>query len=239
MGCDGFEATKLGDAIRLDPEIADDPMKVYDIALSLKFGCSKCLIVQTRTHFVFEGRAVWDLTPPEIDRDYREGFDNPRMTPRTGYVFDETSDDECDIVELDSKWELLQALPQGRGTIVLDLDGVLAKYDGWKGDDHIGEPVAGAKLFTECLKDRGYKIVVCTARDYLGPVRQWLIANGISFDDVTNVKVPAILYIDDRAHRFNGNWIDAARGITGSPYWRHDSEVETSDSNGNRGDQRS
>ncbi len=28
-----------------------------------------------------------------------------------------------------------------KGWIGVDLDGVLAKYDGWKGDDKIGEPV--------------------------------------------------------------------------------------------------
>ena len=27
------------------------------------------------------------------------------------------------------------------GTIAVDLDGTLARYDGWKGIDHIGDPI--------------------------------------------------------------------------------------------------
>ena len=38
-------------------------------------------------------------------------------------------------------------------------------------------------------------------------VKQWLMANGFPPMEVTNVKIPAFMYIDDRAIRFT-NWSD-------------------------------
>lgn len=49
-------------------------------------------------------------------------------------------------------------------TVCVDLDGVLAKYDGWKGVYHIGEPIKGAREFLQALRDRNYTIVIHTTR---------------------------------------------------------------------------
>jgi hypothetical protein len=50
------------------------------------------------------------------------------------------------------------------GWIGFDLDGVLAKYDGWKGPTHIGEPVpAMIKLVKKYLAE-GCEVRVFTAR---------------------------------------------------------------------------
>ncbi len=37
-------------------------------------------------------------------------------------------------------------------SVAIDLDGVLATYDGWKGADHIGKPIDGARAFLKELK---------------------------------------------------------------------------------------
>lgn len=48
-------------------------------------------------------------------------------------------------------------------TIALDLDGVLLKYDGWKGHTHLGEPIRGAVEFTRKLKLLG-RVMIYTTR---------------------------------------------------------------------------
>lgn len=59
----------------------------------------------------------------------------------------------------------------------------------------------------EKLIDRGFKVVVLTAREELEPVREWLKKNNFPEVEVTNIKPPAIAYIDDRSIRFT-NWKD-------------------------------
>ena len=45
-----------------------------------------------------------------------------------------------------------------------DLDGTLAKYDGWKGVEHLGEPVDRMVLIAKLLHWLGKKVKVLTAR---------------------------------------------------------------------------
>ncbi len=45
-----------------------------------------------------------------------------------------------------------------------DLDGTLAKYDGWKGEKHIGEPVAKMVDLAKKLHSEGKKVKIFTAR---------------------------------------------------------------------------
>lgn len=73
----------------------------------------------------------------------------------------------------------------------------------------MGEPINGAVDALKELKAKGYIIVIHTVRgDRPKHVEDWLRFYGIPFDLVTNIKVPALVYIDDRALRFNGNWLD-------------------------------
>lgn len=48
--------------------------------------------------------------------------------------------------------------------IGFDLDGTLAKYDGWKGIEHIGDPVDTMVIIAKMLHKIGKKIKVLTAR---------------------------------------------------------------------------
>lgn len=91
------------------------------------------------------------------------------------------------------------------GKIAVDLDGTLAKYDGWKGPQHIGELVLPMyHRILNWLAD-GYEVVIFTARihknkeaeDYL---RKWLDEIGLFDVGITNIKTPEIIELwDDRA----------------------------------------
>ena len=46
--------------------------------------------------------------------------------------------------------------------VCVDFDGVLAEYTGWKGPEHLGEPMPGAKEFLQGILDLGMKTIVLT-----------------------------------------------------------------------------
>lgn len=52
----------------------------------------------------------------------------------------------------------------GKGWYGFDLDGTLAKYDGWKGIDHIGEPVKPMVKLMKRMHDEGKVVKIMTAR---------------------------------------------------------------------------
>lgn len=100
-------------------------------------------------------------------------------------------------------------------TICVDFDGVLHSYtSGWKGADVIPDPpVPGAIEFLRYLQENGYRVVIHTTRAEsdaaVTAIRAWLRICGMSEAEsarirITNMKVPAEVYVDDRAYRFNG-----------------------------------
>ena len=52
----------------------------------------------------------------------------------------------------------------GQGWYGFDLDGTLAKYDGWRGIDHIGEPVKPMVDLIKRMHDEGKVVKIMTAR---------------------------------------------------------------------------
>ena len=91
--------------------------------------------------------------------------------------------------------------------ILIDLDGVLNEYGKEKYDEnYIPEMKYGAKEFLEeiCADADLY---LFTSRNLL-LASKWLIKNNLDkyFKDVTNVKIPAFLHIDDRAVCYNGDY---------------------------------
>ena len=109
----------------------------------------------------------------------------------------------------------------GAKTICVDLDGVLAQYGGWKGPDHIGEPMSGTGDFLQTLV-RDYEVVVHTTRQYPG-VWDWLIKHGFQgyITGITSTKVPAVAYIDDRAICFRGSFSDVLTDLRDfKPHWK-------------------
>lgn len=115
-------------------------------------------------------------------------------------------------------------------SVAVDLDGVLAQYDGWEGLEEIGDPVDGSQSFMEGLQDLGVEVVVHTTRMNPDPfydgeerhrpeeareiLESWLERNGIPYDRVfTGTGKPiASAYVDDRAVlcRPDGDRIESA-----------------------------
>lgn len=107
-----------------------------------------------------------------------------------------------------------EALPVKRmkKTVCVDLDGVLAFYDSWKGVDHIGEPRPGAVDFTRALSIIADVVIYTTrcneemnrperAHLLVNRVKAWLDKHGFQYADIYagQGKPIAAAYIDDRA----------------------------------------
>ena len=100
----------------------------------------------------------------------------------------------------------------GPRTLCLDFDGVLHGYrngftPGAAPDDNA---VEGAVAFVRWAMQRGYKIVVQSARfdrrENFEYVRHWLMTHGFptAFMELVSEKPKASLYVDDRGFRFEG-----------------------------------
>lgn len=96
----------------------------------------------------------------------------------------------------------------GKQIIACDLDGTLAKYDGWKGIDHIGEVIPEVRAAIDSAQKQGDEVWIYTARvsepkeaEIAGPViHKWLVDNGIQFEGITAVKHKFFTqFWDDRA----------------------------------------
>lgn len=75
------------------------------------------------------------------------------------------------------------------GWIGVDLDGTLARYDGWKGKDHIGEPVQpmldrvknwlskgkNVRIFTARVSPQAIKANGDTLESTIAPIRAWCV----------------------------------------------------------------
>lgn len=100
-----------------------------------------------------------------------------------------------------------------RRTICLDFDGVLHSYrSGWCGAEVIPDPpIHGTKEAVARLREQ-YRIAVHSARCHTETgrkaVESWLEKHDIAVDEVCEHKPPALVYVDDRAVRFRGNWDD-------------------------------
>ena len=89
------------------------------------------------------------------------------------------------------------------GWIGVDLDGTLAKYDGWK-DGAIGDPVPEMLFRVRKWLADGVAVKCMTARacvpEQVAAVRAWLDSHGLESVEVTNVKDFSMIELwDDRA----------------------------------------
>ena len=91
-------------------------------------------------------------------------------------------------------------------TLLIDLDGVLNTYKGDFDQNFIPPIKEGAKEFLEKLS-KNYKIKLFTTRNKILATK-WLIKENIEnlIDDITNIKEPCYLYIDDRCICFNNDY---------------------------------
>jgi hypothetical protein len=108
--------------------------------------------------------------------------------------------------------------------VAIDLDGTLARYDGWIGPEHIGEPIQAGRAICVALHGRGIKVIVYTCRTNAtmndkynintfkvrDTIREWLDKNGLGFVELSidYGKPFAHVYLDDRGVRFNSDLKD-------------------------------
>lgn len=101
-------------------------------------------------------------------------------------------------------------------TVAIDFDGVIHSYDkGWHDGTIYGEPIPGAFEAIRKLQLASHAVYVHTSRDE-AQVFEWLARHGVAatygaivqfWDNpdvvlVSNRKLPAVVYIDDRGVRF-------------------------------------
>jgi hypothetical protein len=97
-------------------------------------------------------------------------------------------------------------------TIAVDFDGVLAEYDGWKGEEHLGSPRADVVSVLRLLRQEGWKIVIHTTRSELH-ISDYLTRHDIPYDEINRnssygnagSKPVATVYWDDRALQYSGD----------------------------------
>jgi len=97
---------------------------------------------------------------------------------------------------------------EDKSVIGIDFDGVIHSYSkGWQDGSIYDKPIAGTSEALTELLNKGYELFIFTARPIKG-IKEWLEANfedkRISEIKITNKKLPAQLYIDDRGYRFKG-----------------------------------
>lgn len=121
--------------------------------------------------------------------------------------------------------------------IVIDFDGVLHSYgSGWVGAETIPDPpVPGAQEFLRGLLAAGWEVVIQSTRastvQGANAIAEWLVAHDFPLPAraptadpraayvITAEKLPALVYLDDRALRFDGIWPTLAMLETASRPW--------------------
>jgi len=104
-------------------------------------------------------------------------------------------------------------------TLLIDLDGVLNEYKG-NFDRNVIPPIkSGAKELLKKLS-KNYNIKLFTTRNKILTCK-WVCKNGLEnyISDITNIKEPAYLYIDDRSINFNGDYKKLFEDIDNFKVW--------------------
>ncbi len=107
--------------------------------------------------------------------------------------------------------------------VAIDLDGTIAHYDGFKGEDIIGDPLPGAREFINILITSGFEIIIHTTRGS-EVTKRWLEVHEIPYHFINDNprirggnqgKPIAVAYVDDRAVNVrNKSWNDVLSEIT-------------------------
>jgi hypothetical protein len=94
-------------------------------------------------------------------------------------------------------------------TIICDFDGVIHSYLAWKGLIPTDPPVPGVREALILLRKHYYvKILSTRCMDEGGveAIEAYMLKHDIPHDGVIREKEKAVLMIDDRGYRFDGDW---------------------------------
>lgn len=118
-------------------------------------------------------------------------------------------------------------------TICVDFDGVLHRYEHYKGVDVFDSMVDGAAEAMQYLHNQGHTLILWTTRPITEKLKGWLAVHGIPIDyfnenpnkvatgQLDPRKPLADIYLDDRGITFNGNWPEIVHIIeTFREWWR-------------------
>jgi hypothetical protein len=116
-------------------------------------------------------------------------------------------------VDLDTNYDI------DKPRILIDFDQTIHKYSvGWIDDIIYDSPISGVKQVIEFFRNSGYEVVIFTCRlsesahgkqgveKQRKLIQDWLKKYDIEVDGMTAEKLPASVYIDDRAYEFKGQW---------------------------------
>lgn len=105
-------------------------------------------------------------------------------------------------------------MPGARPRICIDFDDVLCSYN--------GKLLEGAREALTVLR-YDYEIVIFSCRAEgkkgRGRIARWLRKHSIEVDHITDRKVPAMIYLDDRALQFRGDWYQTLQQIREFKTW--------------------
>jgi len=92
-------------------------------------------------------------------------------------------------------------------TVVVDFDGVIAQYDGWKGVGVFGDPMPDVAESLRTFQSWGWRIIIFTVRQNTEALFKYFYDNKIPFHSINSIahnppntgpKPIADVYIDDR-----------------------------------------
>jgi hypothetical protein len=112
--------------------------------------------------------------------------------------------------------------------ILLDFDGVCNTYNGEYNQNVLPPIRNGLEDFLKSLKELGYTIIIFTARKPIKKIVEWFINYGLGdyIYDVTNIKEPAQLYLDDSGITFKGDFNESLKTIKEfKTYWKTSSKL--------------
>jgi hypothetical protein len=107
-------------------------------------------------------------------------------------------------------------------SIAIDFDGTLCEYPKFIAPDKIPyEPIEGARDAVVTLS-KYFKIVVFSVRAKTEPgkkaIAEWMSKHDIPYNSITDRKPSSVLYIDDNAIRFEGDWKKILHAVSD---WKH------------------
>jgi hypothetical protein len=105
--------------------------------------------------------------------------------------------------------------------IMIEFDGVINNYKGWKDENELFSPNKYVDTFLTILS-KDFDVNIFTSRDP-SKVYAWLKKYNLHkfVKNVTNIKEPAFIYVDDRAVKFDGDFFQTINDIKEfRAYWQ-------------------